>query len=123
MEVARPGLSEEVVFEMKPKCREGVSHTRTGDACAWRGTASAKPLKVWRGWRSDTTNCLGWLSGVSVPRLLTPDLEASVVIIIIVGRGMRACVCVCLCVCVKESLSLYVLLSLYVKDQMVPRKE
>lgn len=89
LEVARPGLSEEVVFEMKPKCSAGVSHTRMGwgrgDVHAWRGTASAKALKVWRGWRSDTTNCLGCLSGVSMPSLLTPDLEASMVIIIIVG--------------------------------------
>lgn len=42
MEVARPGLSEEVVFEMKPKCREGGSHTRTGDVCAWRGNDKCK---------------------------------------------------------------------------------
>lgn len=30
MEVARPGLFEEVVFEMKPKCSGEVSHTRMG---------------------------------------------------------------------------------------------
>ena len=108
MEVARPGLPEEVVFEMKPKCSRGVSHTRIewggGDVCAWRGTASAKALKVWRGWRSDTTNCLGCLSGVSVPRLLTPVLDASTVIIFMVGRGVYVCVCVCVCIKKRDSL-------------------
>ena len=82
---------------------------RGGGVCAWRGTASAKALKVWRGWRSDTTNCLGCLSGVSMPRLLTPDLEASTVIIIIVGSGVGGVVvCVCVCVCIKKRDSLFV---------------
>lgn len=48
-----------------------------------------------------------------MPRLLTPDLEAGVVIIIIVGR----------CVCVKESIFLYILLALCVKDHVPLREE
>lgn len=78
--------------------KDGVGQ---GGCVCLRGTASAKALKVWRGWRSDTTNCLGCLSGASMPSLLTPDLEASMVIIIIV---MRCCVCVF--VCIKKRLSL-----------------